>query len=302
MQCCLSGLSTALQTCAPRAGQALRSELHSLASSSLCAASSVTQQQAPVALVQGASRGLGLQYVQQLLSRQGQKVIATCRDPASCISLQQLQSDHKDTLDLVKLDVTCEGSIQDAFDEVTSKHDHLTLLINAAGILHIPGELSPETALSRLDSSCLHKVFQVNAFGPILVSKAFMPLLAKGAKDGNTPREKPSVIANMSARVGSITDNRLGGWYSYRASKTALNQLTKTMAIECTRRKMNVSCIMLHPGTVDTDLSAPFQKNVVPEKLFTKERAVKQLLEIIDGTTTESNGKFFAWDKQEIPW
>ncbi len=73
-------------------------------------------------------------------------------------------------------------------------------------------------------------------------------------------REKPSVIANMSARVGSITDNRLGGWYSYRASKTALNQLTKTMAIECTRRKMNVSCIMLHPGTVDTDLSAPFQK------------------------------------------
>ena len=73
-------------------------------------------------------------------------------------------------------------------------------------------------------------------------------------------RDRPSVIANMSARVGSISDNKLGGWYSYRASKTALNQLTKTMAIECTRRKTNVSCIMLHPGTVDTDLSAPFQK------------------------------------------
>jgi NAD(P)-dependent dehydrogenase (short-subunit alcohol dehydrogenase family) len=154
----------------------------------------------------------------------------------------------------------------------------------------------------------------------LCLPQAFMPLLAKGAKDGNTPRycrlastellvlmplrctlaltlhwhdtaatcpanhlaraihhltccscitghinlshcrARPSVIANMSARVGSITDNRLGGWYSYRASKTALNQLTKTMAIECTRRKMNVSCIMLHPGTVDTDLSAPFQK------------------------------------------
>ncbi|DBA84139.1 TPA: hypothetical protein ACH3X1_006612 [Trebouxia sp. C0004] len=260
MQCCFSSLSTALQNCAPRAGQALRSELHALARSRLCAASSATQQESHVALVQGASRGLGLQYVQQLLSRQGQKVIATCRDPVSCISLQQLQSDHKDTLDLVKLDVTSEGSIQDAVVEVSSKHDQLTLLINTAGILHIPGELSPETALSRLDSSSLHKVFQVNAFGPILVSKAFMPLLARGAKDGNTPREKPSVIANMSARVGSITDNRLGGWYSYRASKTALNQLTKTMAIECARRKMNVSCIMLHPGTVDTDLSAPFQK------------------------------------------
>lgn len=286
----------------PRIGQIFRSEGQASARSSFIAASTASHQIVPIALVQGASRGLGLEYVRQLLERGEQKVIATCRDPDNCTSLQQLCSDHRDFLDLIKLDVTDEASIQAAVHQVTSKHKYLTLLINTAGILHIPAVLSPETALSRLDSSSLHKVFEVNTFGPILVSKAFMPLLAKGAKDGNATRDRPSVIANMSARVGSITDNRLGGWYSYRASKTALNQLTKTMAIECTRRKMNVSCIMLHPGTVDTDLSAPFQKNVVPEKLFSKERAVKQLLGIIDDTTTESNGKFLAWDKQEIPW
>lgn len=299
-----SALSSAIAAArlVPRFGQQLFANVHGQARPSRVVAYSSAHQHPSIALVQGASRGLGLQFVQQLLKRDGQKVIASCRDPDSCPSLQQLHSDHKDSLDLLKLDVTDEGSIQAAADEVTGKHSHLTLLINTAGVLHIPGVLSPETALSRLDSSSLHKVFGVNAFGPILVSKAFMPLLAKGAKDGNTLRDRPSVIANLSARVGSISDNRLGGWYSYRASKTALNQLTKTMSIECTRRKMNISCIMLHPGTVDTDLSAPFQKNVVPEKLFSRERAVKQLLEIIDNTTIETNGKFFAWDKQEVPW
>ncbi|KAL3131154.1 hypothetical protein ABBQ38_000459 [Trebouxia sp. C0009 RCD-2024] len=266
------------------------------------AASSAEHRHPPVALVQGGSRGLGLEYVKQLLDRPEQRVVATCRNPESCVELQHLQSKHPAALELIQLDVTSDASIAAAADQVSSKHSYLTLLINAAGLLHIPDTLSPETALSRLESSSLHQVFAVNTFGPILVSKAFMPLLSKGAKDGPNPRDRPSVIVNMSARVGSISDNQLGGWYSYRASKTALNQLTKTMAIECTRRKSNVSCIMLHPGTVDTDLSAPFQKNVRPEKLFTKERAVRQLLEIIDGTTNQSNGRFYAWDKQEIPW
>ena len=106
----------------------------------------------------------------------------------------------------------------------------------------------------------------------------------------------------MSARVGSIGDNRLGGWYSYRASKAALNQLTKTMAIELRRKNQNVAAILLHPGTVDTDLSKPFQKNVAPEKLFTRERAVEQLLRIIDGVEMKDTGKYYAWDGSEIPW
>lgn len=115
-------------------------------------------------------------------------------------------------------------------------------------------------------------------------------------------RERPAVIANLSARVGSIGDNRLGGWYSYRASKAALNQLTKTMSLEFQRRKQPVAAICLHPGTCDTDLSAPFQRNVPPEKLFTRERAVEQLLRIIDSTTMADTGRFVAWDGSPIEW
>jgi NAD(P)-dependent dehydrogenase (short-subunit alcohol dehydrogenase family) len=113
---------------------------------------------------------------------------------------------------------------------------------------------------------------------------------------------RPAVLASLSARVGSIGDNQLGGWNSYRASKTALNQLNKCLAIELERKRQKVACIVLHPGTVATDLSVPFQKNVPPEKLFTKERSVRQLLEVIDQTTMARNGGFFAYDGSVIPW
>ncbi|KAK9815276.1 hypothetical protein WJX72_000975 [[Myrmecia] bisecta] len=255
-----------------------------------------------VALVVGASRGLGLEFVSQLLSRPGCRVVAACRNPTNATQLQQLRSQHPDKLSVVMLDSTNEESIQAAAVEVSRQHQHLDLLLNVAGVLHIPDVMSPETALARVTAENLMRVFQTNAFGPILVSKAFTPLLVKAAEANAATSERPAVIANLSARVGSIGDNRLGGWYSYRASKTALNQLTKTMSLEFARRKQPVSCILLHPGTCDTGLSAPFQKNVQPAKLFTRERAVQQLLQIIDRTTCKENGKFFAWDGQEVPW
>ncbi|BDA48718.1 probable c-factor [Coccomyxa sp. Obi] len=168
--------------------------------------------------------------------------------------------------------------------------------------------MSPETALSRVNAFNLLQNFQINALGPVLVSKEFAPLLSKAteatgaSKQVPQPLERPAVIANLSARVGSIGDNSLGGWYSYRASKSAQNQLSKCMSIEFARRKQNIAVVMLHPGTVDTDLSMPFQKNVKPEKLFTRERAVKQLLDIIDNVTMEDNGRYIAWDGQDIPF
>ncbi|PKI75214.1 hypothetical protein CRG98_004365 [Punica granatum] len=124
------------------------------------------------------------------------------------------------------------------------------------------------------------------------------PLLKAG---GGTKREV-AIVANLSARVGSIGDNRLGGWHSYRASKSALNQLTKTVSVEFARKKDPIACILLHPGTVDTDLSKPFQRNVPEGKLFTKEYSVQRLLGIIDNAKRQDNGKFFAWDGQEVPW
>ncbi|XP_028082470.1 uncharacterized protein LOC114283798 [Camellia sinensis] len=126
------------------------------------------------------------------------------------------------------------------------------------------------------------------------------PLLKVGGGYG-TERDV-AVVANLSARVGSIGDNRLGGWHSYRSSKAALNQLTKTVSVEFARKKDPIICLLLHPGTVDTDLSRPFQRNIAEGKLFTKQFSVQKLLSIINGAKSHDNGKFFAWDGQEIPW
>lgn len=243
--------------------------------------------------------GLGLEFVRQLLARPG-SVVATCRDPDRATALTDLQALHPGRLLVTQLDSADEASIAAAAATVAASHPKVDLLLNVSGILHLPGVMSPETALSRVTLDNLELTFRTNTFGPILVAKAFAPLLINAGKTATD--DSPAVIASLSARVGSISDNRLGGWYSYRASKAALNQLTKTMSLELARKNQRVAAIVLHPGTVDTDLSAPFQRNVAPEKLFTRERAVAQLLSIVDGVSMAETGKFYAWDGSEIPW
>jgi NAD(P)-dependent dehydrogenase (short-subunit alcohol dehydrogenase family) len=139
----------------------------------------------------------------------------------------------------------------------------------------------------------LARSFAVNAVGPLLVARHFESLLA---------HEDRAVFASLSARVGSIEDNRLGGWYAYRASKAAQNMYTRTLAIEWARSRRNVVCVALHPGTTDTDLSRPFQGNVPEGKLFGVERTVSQLLEVIDRLQPADTGQFLAWDGERIPW
>jgi NAD(P)-dependent dehydrogenase (short-subunit alcohol dehydrogenase family) len=111
-----------------------------------------------------------------------------------------------------------------------------------------------------------------------------------------------AVFASLSARVGSIGDNRLGGWYAYRGAKAAQNMFTRTLAIEWARSRRNVVCVALHPGTTDTDLSRPFQANVPAEQLFPVGRTVHQLLDVIDRLSPAHSGRFLAWDGSEIPW
>jgi NAD(P)-dependent dehydrogenase (short-subunit alcohol dehydrogenase family) len=135
--------------------------------------------------------------------------------------------------------------------------------------------------------------FAVNALGPALVMRHLLPLMR---------REGKAVLAVMSARVGSIGDNRLGGWYAYRASKAALNQFMKTASIEAARRYRNVIVLALHPGTTDTGLSAPFQANVPEGKLFSSAFVAERLLEVIEQTGPDDSGSFRAWDDSEIPW
>jgi NAD(P)-dependent dehydrogenase (short-subunit alcohol dehydrogenase family) len=165
------------------------------------------------------------------------------------------------------------------------------LVIVASGVLHGDG-LRPEKHWGELDGAALARVFAVNSIGPALVGKHFLPLL---------PRQGRSVFAAISARVGSIEDNRLGGWHAYRASKAALNMLLRNFSIELKRRAPEAVCIGLHPGTVDTALSKPFQGGVAPAKLFSPEVSAAHLLRVIDRVGTADSGRVFAWDGSPIP-
>ncbi len=188
----------------------------------------------------------------------------------------------------VPLDLTDEASIAGAAATVAEAR----LVIVATGLLHDP-EQAPEKRLADLDGARLARLFQVNTIGPALVLKHFAP---------KVPRDGKAVLAVLTARVGSIADNQLGGWYGYRASKAAANQMVRTAAVELAARRREAICVALHPGTVDTALSAPFQRGVAPQKLFTPAYSAERLLAVIDGLGPADTGGFFAWDGQPIPF
>ena len=189
------------------------------------------------------------------------------------------------------IDLFDEASIE-AAAEYVSKDAPLDLVIVASGLLH-DDELQPEKLLRELDGDNMLEIFRINTVGPALVAKHFLPRMRRKAK---------SVFAALSARVGSIGDNRLGGWVSYRASKAALNMTLKTLAIEHARRWPDSVIATLHPGTVDTELSKPFSSRVVPDKLFTPEISAIPLLRVIDRLDAADSGGFFAWDGTPIPY
>ncbi len=244
------------------------------------------------AMVQGASRGIGAALVGALLARREIRgVIATCRRPQAAQALAPYRQVAGDRLHVLALDVTDPPSIAAAAEAAAPICDgELRLVLNSAGILH-EGDLTPEKRLEDIDASNLARAFAVNASGPILVARHFVPLLASRGR---------TRFASISARVGSISDNRLGGWYAYRASKAAQNMLTRTLAIELSRRLPDCVCVGLHPGTVDTDLSAPFRSGVPAERRFSPERAAAQLLEVLAGLGGDDSGGCFAWDGARI--
>ncbi len=243
------------------------------------------------ALVQGASRGIGAGLVRLLLERE-QTVFATSRNPESSEALAALKRRHGDRLHTVRLDVVDEATVREASSIVAEHATRLGLVINVAGLLH-EGERGPERRINDIDPAWLHRTYAVNAVGPLLVAKHFARLLQ---------HDERAVLANVSARVGSIEDDQLGGWYGYRAAKAAQNMFTKNLSIELTRRFGKLIVLALHPGTVDTQLSAPFQRGVPEHKLFPVARAAEQLLGLVDGASAADNGAFLAWDGARIPW
>jgi NAD(P)-dependent dehydrogenase (short-subunit alcohol dehydrogenase family) len=245
-----------------------------------------------IALVQGASRGIGLAFVRRLLDDPGvTRLYATCRDPEAATELRALAAEDARLLPL-RLDLLDEDSIRSAAAEVRSQSGRLDLLINCAGILHEDG-MAPERSLSEVDPENLVKAFRVNALGALLVARAFEPCLR---------RSRSARFVCLSARVGSIGDNRLGGWYAYRSTKAALNQMIRTLSIQWRRLNRPIQCVLLHPGTVATDLSAPFTRGYDPARVFDPDRAARQLLDVLDGLGPDDTGGFFAWDGSPIPW
>jgi NAD(P)-dependent dehydrogenase (short-subunit alcohol dehydrogenase family) len=182
------------------------------------------------------------------LARGQERVLATCRSPETATSLLALKQTYGvERLEVLRLDVQDDASIEQvgAFIE-TSMDGRLDRLVNVTGLLHDEA-MRPETRYQALNRQQLMKSMEVNAVGNILVAARMLPFLVEAG--GRRSPERPAVVANLSARVSSLADNRLGGWYSYRSSKAALNQLTKTLSVELERKKQNVSAILLHPGT-----------------------------------------------------
>ena len=188
-----------------------------------------------------------------------------------------------------RLDLADEASIADAAAAVGGEGP-VGLVIIATGLLHADG-LAPDKTWRTLDPDRLARAFAVNAIGPALVAKHFLPLL---------PRSGRAVFAALSARVGSIEDNRLGGWYGYRASKAALNQFVRTLAVELARSHPDALALALHPGTVETELSRPFRAGIGAEGLFSPALAAEHLLRVIDTVPPDGSGQLWGWDGRRI--
>jgi NAD(P)-dependent dehydrogenase (short-subunit alcohol dehydrogenase family) len=248
-------------------------------------------------LIQGASRGIGLALTEAFLEDDGvARVFATSRRPLESAALAALKCEHPGRLELHAMDVTEEDTIARCAHQIKELTSKLHLLFNVTGLLHDDAnQIFPEKSLRDLDPAKLHRSFAVNAIGPALIAKHFHPFFRHEV-------EGHCYFLNMSARVGSIGDNYLGGWYGYRASKAALNQLTRTLSIELGRKAPATICALIHPGTVDTDLSKPFQRNVPEDRLFDTALAAAQIIRVIDGLTPEESGEFFDWAGEPIPW
>ncbi|WP_203293665.1 SDR family NAD(P)-dependent oxidoreductase [Maricaulis parjimensis] len=213
------------------------------------------------AVVIGASGGIGSALVAEL-EAQGWTVTALSRRTSP------------------PLDLLDEASIHAAAQALKEGGDTIRLIIDATGFLH-DDVFSPERSLRELDPDHFARAFALNATGPALLMKHFLPLL---------PRQGRSVFATLSARVGSISDNRLGGWHAYRASKAALNQILRSVSIEMKRRKPEAICIALHPGTVATRLSEPFSKSGLDVR--PPQEAAQDLLRVIAGLGPDDSGGF----------
>ncbi|MFB4390753.1 MULTISPECIES: SDR family NAD(P)-dependent oxidoreductase [unclassified Pseudomonas] len=243
-------------------------------------------------LICGASQGIGLALCSQLLGRNDvAQLLAVSRQASNSPGLEALAQRHGRRLVRIDCDARDEQALGELATQAQACCEQLNLIISTLGVLQ-EAPARAEKSLGQLDLAGLQASFASNCFAPILLLKHLLPML----------RQQPVTYAALSARVGSIGDNRLGGWYSYRASKAALNQLLRTASIELKRLNPASTILALHPGTTDTQLSRPFQGNVPAEKLFTPDYAASRILDLLSQHGPSQTGTFWAWDGSSIAW
>jgi len=254
-----------------------------------------------VFVISGSSRGMGLQYCKSLLDRTNGKLVACARDVGSK-ALNDLCKEYPDRVHILELDVTNQSQIQLAASDVESKFGRVDMLLNVAGILGDGGKSAPgpERNIRQLDREWFRQNMEVNAIAPMMISQAFAPLMK--SQKGKKILRPPSIIVNMSARVGSISDNRHGGigWHSYRMSKAALNMGTRVLSHELKRQ--GTWAISLYPGFTDTDMSKPFQKGMKEGLIFPVDFTIGRMLDVIDGMEEKHSGGLFDWGGQAVPF
>ena len=238
------------------------------------------------ALIQGGASGLGQALVERALkSGEFEQIFVTARNCSRILT-------EDSRVIPIELDLMSDTSIKEASERIASHTDKLHLVVTTAGILQDDSVgVRPEKKLADITRSNLEIVFSVNCFGPFLWYAALGRLIR---------HREALVVATLSARVASVGDNRLGGWHSYRASKTAQNMLTKNLSLELSRINPSAVVVGLHPGTVDTDLSKPFQTGVPSNKLFSPEQSAAYLWDVLNTLTPERTGQVIAWDGQTI--
>lgn len=265
-----------------------------------------------VYVVTGASRSMGLQFLKTLLdpsrAHESSTIIACCRSPSTATALQEyiqtLSPDQQKRIQTKQLDVTRDEDIESLAQFIKEHHNRVDALFNIAGVLgDSKTTAGPERNISQFNKEWFQSQFDVNAIGPMMLTKALLPFMKVPRKEMNSGSRAQSVVVNMSARVGSIADNEGGlGWHSYRMSKCALNAGTRTLAHEL--KRSGVWTVALYPGFTETDMSAPFSNPKMKEKgmVFPVDFTVGRMMDVVEGMEEENSGGFYDWAGIAIPF